>query len=149
MKTFQDWLQENNLNEISAELLQRAATTAQNRGDIRGQRLGDKFDQASQVKSQKEFASDPNKIIIDGVELKINNVEDKVGGFKIHCVNQHMTKYTLFIDMPGRGAKNQIANVTLRNMNNGEDFKIKGIERKHAMVIAKLLNIRPTILPLT
>lgn len=150
MKTFQDWLQENNLNEISARLLNKAANVAAARQDPRGERLEDKFTQAANMKTNKEFEADPNKIVISKLQLRMVNVETRQdgSGWKIHCLDARRSPFTLFIDMPGRGQINRTMSVFLKDETSGRDYPVEAIERKYAMMISKRTGIRPTELPL-
>lgn len=75
MKSFAEWLVENKkeINEISSDLLYRAASAAEGRPDARGERLANKFQTAGQNKEdQARRAAD------EADEQKIDSHPDKV-----------------------------------------------------------------------
>lgn len=64
MKSFSEWREGREINEISSDLLHRAANAAASRSDSRGERLAGKFGDALNPKMVQEFEKNPNKITV-------------------------------------------------------------------------------------
>jgi hypothetical protein len=164
MKSFKEWRENREINEISSDLLNRAANTAARRPDARGERLTDKFNAAIPTRIRQEFDSNQNKIRV--MEVGSNDVYDvAIQSFgrptdegieyelKCNAVNpDHETaqifNVTLRISyLPSNGVRNVGMRTQLA------DAKIM-LDRMNAVKLTKYINsnggnIKPTEFPLS
>jgi hypothetical protein len=85
-----DIVEKEEINEISSDLLNRAANAAASRNDSRGDRLQGKFGNAINPKIRQEFELNPNKIKLGDYDVVIKSIEStndepKNVEFEIKC----------------------------------------------------------------
>jgi hypothetical protein len=164
MKSFSEWRENREINEISSDLLNRAANVAARRPDARGERLTDKFNAAIPTRIRQEFDSNQNKIRV--MEVGSNDVYDvAIQSFgrptdegieyelKCNAVNPdqdtaQIFNVTLRISyLPSNGVRNVGMRTQLA------DAKIM-LDRMNAVKLTKYINsnggnIKPTEFPLS
>jgi hypothetical protein len=145
------------INEISSDLLGRAANVAQGRGDPRGMRLGDKFRHASDDRAEQEmfqkFDQSPNKVKIQSYDISIINVQQRPEGegWILDCVGllgRMRYPTPCKVSISNNGTSGGIKRVTLQ-VPGYPNEEVEGLDRRSAMVIGKLIGVRPTELPMS
>ena len=173
-----DIVEKEEINEISSDLLDRAAGAASHRPDERGNRLLNKFKAAIPEKIRQEFHSNPDNIkVIDGqgnyIDVAIKSfVHSKVEGmeYEVKCntmywppqsQDQEIFNATLRIGfLPSNvvSPSNGVRKMVMQN-DQGENFRIM-LNRMNAVKLANHINnnfernsfhssVKPTEFPLS
>ena len=87
MKSFKEWRENREINEISSDLLHRAANAAASRSDSRGERLAGKFGDAVNPKMVQEFEKNPNKITVS--DRGLNDYELALVSVSFNSIKQY------------------------------------------------------------
>lgn len=164
MKSFSEWREGREINEISSDLLNRAANVAARRPDARGERLTDKFNAAIPTRIRQEFDSNQNKIkvmhgksLLDVAIQSFGRPTDEGIEYELKCnvVNlgqgdNVIPDVTLRIShLPSNGVRS----VELRRITQDQEIAKIMLDRMNAVKLAKYINsnggnVKPTEFPL-
>ena len=174
MKSFSEWREGREINEISSDLLHRASNAAASRSDSRGERLAGKFGDAVNPKMVQEFEQNPNKITASdrgmndynlalvSSSLSVRSVSNSTASVDPRMLGDHEDKQYVVkchINVDSK-IKDAVLNIgylgkATRRANMSVDNQTEDVEfdRISAIKLAKYINsnggnVKPTELPL-